>query len=193
MSNVELHVDANGFLQAGRIFERAGQNAPKVISRALNHTGDKTKTQVIRALTGQTGLKRAVIVRAVKPTRASFGSLAYVLRSRGGDVRVQFFGPKEAGKGVIAKPWNRPTSYVGAFTRQGFGKRVPFTKPGMAGHVWRRTSGKRVPIEQVKSGLVIPEEMVTDASERAFQTTVAIDLPARLDHELSRLLSGAQK
>ena len=40
-----------------------GQRQRVAIARALNHTGAKTRTQVVRALTGQTGLKRKVIDR----------------------------------------------------------------------------------------------------------------------------------
>ena len=189
----DLKVDASGFIEAGKIFERAGKNAPKAIARALNHTGDKADTQVVRVLTAQTGLKRKVIRRAVKATRAGFGSLSFVLRARGGDVRVQFFGPREGGGGVNAKPWNAVRHYPGAFMKAGWGKRVPFSKAGMAGHVWRRVGKKRFPIEQVKSGLKIPEETVTGASAAIFPATVAADLPARLDHELSVIFSGTAK
>lgn len=191
--SVDLSIDVSNILAAGRIFERAGKEAPKAISRAINHTGDKAKTQVTRALVAQTGLKRPVIVRAVKPTRASLGSLSYVLKSRGGDVRLQFFSPREKGGGTEARPWNKPRIYAGAFTRQGFVKRVPFTKPGMAGHVFKRKGKGRLPIAQAKSGLFIAEEMIKGASEAAFQQSVAADLPGRLDHELSLILSGKVK
>ncbi|GJE45316.1 hypothetical protein [Methylobacterium soli] len=49
------------------------------LTRALNHTGDKARTQMTRALTAQTGLKRTVIVKALRVTRASPGVLTYTI------------------------------------------------------------------------------------------------------------------
>lgn len=191
--SVDLHIDATKFLSVSEKFAAAGSNTGHAIRRAVNRAGDMARTQVVRALVGQTGLKRKVIDKAVKATRASFGALSYVMRARGGNVRVQFFGPKERGKGVEAKPWNTSRVYAGAFMKGGFARRVPFKKPGMAGHVWRRTGKAKFPIEQVKSGLYIPDEMVTGASKAAFETTVAQVLPGRLDHELAAILNGSIK
>lgn len=89
-----------------------GANAPIALSRALNHTGVKAKTQVIRNLTKQTGLKRSVIVKAVKVNRATAaaeqfgygGRLTYTLSTKGGDTSLKFFDPKVVKGGVSANP-----------------------------------------------------------------------------------------
>ena len=190
---VDLRVDASGFINAAKTFESAGKNAPAAIRRAVNRTGDMAKTQVKRVLVIQTGLKAKVIDKALKSTPASGGSLSYVIESRGGDVRVQYFGAKESGSGVVAHPWNSSRMYAGGFMKQGFTRRVAFTKPGMAGHVFKRSGAGRLPIGQLKSGLYIPKEMVSGASKAAFESTVASVLPRRLDHELGAIFSGAVK
>jgi hypothetical protein len=187
MSVASISVDVAGIVAAAKVFENAADKAPGVIQRALNRSGEQAKTQVTRALVKQTGLPRKTIVKAIVP---EIGALTYSLKVRGGDVRVQFFGAKESGKGVEARPWNQPRIYAGGFMKQGFKARVAFTKPGMAGHVFHRVGKSRLPIAQMRSGLFIPKELLTGASEIAFQTTVAATLPKRLDHELSRLLSG---
>ena len=42
----------------------------------------------------------------------------------------------------------------------------------------------------MKSGLYIPDEMVSGASAAAFNAMAASDLPARLEHELGRVIGG---
>ena len=41
-----------------------------------------------------------------------------------------------------------------------------------------------------RSGLYIPDEMVTGASAAAFNSTAASELPARVEHELGRILGS---
>ena len=185
-------IDDSAIRHLAEKFRRAGNQAPHAIRRALNHTGDKTRTQVIRALTAQTGLKRKVIASAVKTKRANYGALEYRLRSKGGNVRLKFFGARETRKGVSAAPWNARRVYSGAFMKGGrFPKRVVFSKRGMGGNVFRRAGRGRLPIEQVRSGLFIPNEMINGQSAAAFLATVKALLPARVAHELDALLSGA--
>jgi hypothetical protein len=53
-----------------------GNDLPrKVLNRAVNRAGDQAKTQVTRALTKQTGLKRKVIVAAIKVKRSEWNGL----------------------------------------------------------------------------------------------------------------------
>lgn len=189
MIAAEIKIDATQFVTAAGVFERAGAGAPAAIQRALNRAGDMAKTQVTRALVPQTGLSRKVIVKALK---TEIGAMSYAIKSKGGDVRVQFFGAKESGNGVVAHPWGQSRHYAGGFMKQGFAKRVPFTKPGMAGHVFKRDGSSRLPIGQLKSGLYIPKEMVSGASEAAFQATARDVLPRRLEHEIGRLLGGGK-
>jgi hypothetical protein len=65
-------------------------------------------------------------------------------------------------------------------------------KPGaiskkLGGHVFKRTSSGRFPIEML-FGPSVPEELVKGESERVFRTTVQDMLPVRVAHELSRML-----
>lgn len=175
----------------GNLIAAAGEKAPDAIRRAVNHTGDKTRTQLIRALTAQTGLKRKVIVKAVKVTRANYTSPSYVMTTRGGNISLKHFGARETRNGVSAAPWNRRQIYAGTFMRAGwFPNRV--VKGNWHGHVFKRTGGKTASgmdqFEKQRSGLFIPQEMVTGATESAFMSTVQASLPARLEHELYRLL-----
>lgn len=189
---IALEVDARQYIRLSDVFAAAPQKAPSALARAVNRTGDQSKTQVVRALVSQTGLKRKVIVKAVKnPVRASPGALVFKLQSKGGDVAMKFFGARETRRGVSAAPWNRRRVYTTTFLKGGrFPKRVALS---MGGHVFKRTGASRKPIEKQKSGLFIPNEMVEGASASAFNGTVRSVLPARLKHELGAILSGYVK
>ena len=145
---------------------------------------------MIRTLTVQTGLQRKTIVKALRVTRASGGgAMTYAIRSAGGDVSLKYFGARETAAGVSAAPWGRRQIYAGSFIRGGrFPRRVPLR--GTNGQVLQRDGGSRMPIHKLKSGLYIPNEMVSGATGTAFREVVERDLPDRLIHELLRALGG---
>lgn len=174
-----------------------GANAPIALARALNHTGAKAKTQVIRNLVIQTGLKRSTIVRAVKVNKATAaaeqfgyaGSLTYTLSTSGGDISLKFFKPKETKAGVSAAPRGRRQLFPGTFTHGGlFPKRIGPVMGGhvftnvAAGHAWR---GK---VSLENSGVYIPNEMLQGTTEAAFMRVMGTELEARVRHEIGHLM-----
>lgn len=186
---LSFSLDQRGIERIEAAMKAAGGRAHDAIRRALNWTGDYTKTRVVNALTKQTGLKRGVILRAVVATRANFGALIYRMRSRGGDIALKYFGARETRAGVTAAPWGVRHLYAGTFIKGGlFPNRVPLA---LNGQVFKRAGAGRLPIHKEKSGLYIPEEMVRSASAAAFEETVAAVLPKRVEHEVAAILSGA--
>lgn len=171
------------------------------LQRAANHTGAKARTQVIRALTAQTGLKRAVIVNAIRIGRAwgasssesSFsegrGSLEYVLSAKGGDISLKYFAARETRSGVTAAPFGQRKLFAKTFIKGGqFPNRVD--ADGLYGHVYLRTAKGRGPLELQDSGVTIPAEMIKGATAAAFMRTVEAELPKRAMHEINRLVGG---
>jgi hypothetical protein len=76
----------------GRQMEEIGAGgARKGLSRALRHTGRKAKTRIARTLVQQTGLKYAVLHRAVREINVGADALSYELQARGGNIRLKFF------------------------------------------------------------------------------------------------------
>ncbi len=198
MSNIVFKVEFDG-KELANMLGAAGVKAPQAIRRAINHTGDKVKTAMARALAKQTGMKVSVMKRALKPLRASDGSatgfapgkgsLQYILRCKGGDVALKHFKPVERGGGVYARPWGSQRFYPGAFTKSGpRGKRV--VNPKFKNHVMQNVAGGvwRGKIKVVSSGVNIAAEMVKGESAAAFHKVVATDLVPRLSHELLRVL-----
>lgn len=180
-----------------------------VLQRAVNHTGDKARTQVVRVLAKQTGLPVGVIKKAVRTGRAwgagagadtfvpGRGSLVYVMSSKGGDISLKYFKARETMSGVTAAPFGKRKLFAGTFLRGGkFPERnasfsVPTKKAAsLNGHVWKRAGKKRNPIELQNSGVIIPEQMLKGATADVFQSTVEKHLPGRVMHELNRLCPG---
>lgn len=182
---IELKIDASQWKELERRVGAAGKDAPKALQRAINHTGNKAKTKMQRALADQTGLPIKTTRKALKTKSAGVGG-AFVITSKGGNVRLKFFKPRETRKGVTAAPWNKRTLYAGAFTKGG---RFPNRKDiGLGGAVVKRVGAARVPIKTQKSGLFIPKEMVAGKTAQAFYGTAQSELPPRLLHELGFIL-----
>jgi len=182
---IDLRIDARPLVDVARLYRQVPGKVVKAEARAVRHTGQKARTQVRIALAKQTGLKAALLNRALRGKMRA--AAAFEIRSRGGDINLRYFGATERGPGVLAAVRGVSQIWVGAFMRGGWeGERVPI--PSLHGNVFHRAGGNRLPIEPSKSGVIIPGEMLRDASLAAFNRVVAADLPTRILHELDRLL-----
>jgi hypothetical protein len=187
--------DVSGLQRFDNMLKSLGpKEMTRIGVRGINHTGDKAKTQVIRALTKQTGLKRKVIVKAIKVSRASWGDTNYVMLTRGGDIALKYFSARETRRGVSASPFGQRKTFPHTFMRAGWWPdRV--TKSNWNGQVFLRTGGStgsgQDEFEKVKSGVYIPREMVEGETRQAFEMVVRRDLPLRIEHEIRRATNGA--
>lgn len=189
-------VDVKGLQRFENMLWALGAEAPKAVNRALDRTGDMARTQVVHTLARQTGLPQKTIRKAVKVTRPTLGShtgkgrdLSYTMTAGGGNIDLRYFNTRETRKGVVAYlgAARGRKLFEGAFMRGGrFPNRVQISIG--AGHVWERVGVKRLPIENLRSDVFIPQEMVEGATADAFESSVQKNLPRRLDHEISRLL-----
>ncbi|MBB3996892.1 hypothetical protein [Aureimonas pseudogalii] len=161
----------------------------KVLNRAINRTGDSAKGKVNTALAKQTGLRKSIIVRAVRVRRSGWERLEYRIESSGGDVSLKYFEPRETDAGVSAKPFGQRAVFAQTFLSGGAWPEGR-TKLIAGGHAFYRSSGSRLPIERSKSGVVIPAEMVKGATADAFTGAVANVLPRRIAHEIGRITKG---
>lgn len=163
------------------------EKAQLVLARALNREGKKIKTKVIRSLTKQTGLKRQVIVRAVRQKQALGSTLVYQLETKGGDIRLKYFRPRETKAGVIAYPWGSKHTYASKWMRAGQWPNRVGLKWG--GEVKERVGASRLPTHTVHSGVFIPKEMVQGATAAAFQASTP-NVAKAVEHELAYLLGN---
>lgn len=175
-------------IQFAKDVDRLSREFPKVLPRIVNQVGDRAKTQVIRALTKQTGLDRRVIVSAVgDPRRAHGAKLSYEMVTRGGNIRVKYLKAKETEDGVVAKPFGRTSTYEGAFMKGGaFPNRK--SVPQFRGHAFYRLNPRGTKITFVRSGVVIPQEMTSGATAAAFDKVAGPLLKDRVDAVIGKLL-----
>lgn len=160
--------------------QRLGHDAAKTaFRRALNHTGDKARTAVRRAIRKQTSIPDAIVRRYMSVRRANYERLSYEIIGFGSEIPLKYFGARQFSFGVRAKVWGKFQKFKGTFI---------VASEKMGGHVWHRTSKKRLPIEKLY-GPSVPKEMIKDQSLEAFETT-ANQLAARAEHEIARILNA---
>lgn len=171
----------------GSRVEQLHRQFPVVLPRIVNQVGERSKTQVIRALTKQTGLPRSTIVKAVgDPRRANGRQLSYEMVTRGGNIRLKYLAPRETRPGVTAIPWGKRTLFPGTFLKGGA---FPNRHGGnFDGHVMRRLNTSGTKLTQARSGMFIPVEMTRDATRAAFERTAAPLLQVRVEAALRKLL-----
>ena len=144
------------------------------MSRALNHEGDKGRTQVKRALAKQIGIKYGAIDKAMATIRSTPATLTYRLKARGDETNIAWFGGVQRIRGVSAAPWNKRRIFRHAFVITGFGR------------AFVRMSKQRLPIRWLY-GPNIGRELVKDTSAAAWQRGVAA-IVSRIGHEIRRML-----
>ena len=161
-------------------------NARKALARAVNRVTVAVHSRVIRAVTKQSSIPREIVRRSVhrRLARVSHaGAIEGVGWRAGKPISLKHFHARQLRFGVKAKVQGEWKRYAGAF----MGPTPGVIAPRLGGHVFVRTSAARLPIEML-FGPSVPEEMVRGESERVFRDTVATMLPARVGHEIGRLL-----
>ena len=167
--------------------KRLGVEGRVVLASALNAAGGEVRLLTVEAETRQTGLDGKTIGRAQKVLPASGASLSFRIRSEGGDVRLKFFGAQETSSGVVAHPLGEAAVFSHAFIKGGrFPDRVSVSR--LNGQVFERNGSGRTPIHVVRSGVVIPKEMVTGATAAAFENGVATIVATTVVRRLGALL-----
>ena len=171
--------------------ERMGAQGAVVLSKALNAAAGELRTITVDAETKQTGLDRKTIDKAQKASPSTPSSLSYRIRSQGGDIRLKYFGPQETTGGVVAHPLGEAKVFAHAFTMGGrFPNRVAIGK--LNGQVIERIGvrGRDKPWSRtVRSGVVIPKEMVTGKTAAAFEAGVATIVVKQVVSKLGAMLA----
>ena len=148
--------------------------ARKALSRALNHGGDKGRTQVKRAFVKQTGIKYGAVNKAMATVRATPATLTYALKAHGNETNIAWFGGLQRRKGVSAAPWHKRRIFRHSFIVPRFGR------------AFVRTSKRRPPIRPLY-GPNLARELVKDSSAAAWRSGV-VNIVSRVGHEIGRML-----
>lgn len=173
---VDLHDEV--LKRFGNQLAALGQDQARVVmSRALNHEGDKGRTQVKRVLVKQTGIKYGEINKAIRTIGSTPATLTYRIVARGDETNISLFGASQGKRGVSAAPWGKRHVFKSTFIVARF-----------SGKVFKRTSSKRFPIKQVY-GPNIARELVKDESAAAFKAGSSL-IADRVAHEIARVLGA---
>lgn len=171
-----LEFDLRDLVDIGEVYERAGRQGPKIVSRAMNQRLNVSYTAVARTTAKETGLPVGETKKAMRKDRASPSDLTISIRARGGFLSLKRFAARQVRKGVSHKAWNRRQVNKGAFI---VGK--------MGGHVFTRTTDKRFPLRK-EYGPSIPNEMVKGESFGAMMKAFGDGFADRVMHELGRVI-----
>ena len=177
-SEFNVGVDTADFQQLAATLARVGRDMAPALKRAINHTGDKARTQVVRTLAKQTGIKYGKVRQVLRTVRAGNASLTYRIAARGGFTSLKEFSARQVGGGVSAAPWGKRRVFPRAFI-----------SPSLGGHVFVRVGKQRFPLHKL-FGPALPPEMVKAETKQAFEQTVASELPARVAFEVESILAG---
>lgn len=177
-----IKVDIDPLAKFADQLQAAKHKMPGQLAAIVQEIGPEATHHMKRVLPEQTGLKFKVINKALKGRGRG---TRYEIASKGGDIRLKFFNARETAKGVTAAPWNQRRLYPATFIRSGWwpNRKAPIG----GGHVFARAGKSRLPIKQVRSGLFIPNEMITGKSAVVFYGTV----DARLGPAVEKILFGA--
>lgn len=176
---MDLHIDVRGLTAfAGRLQAAKGK-MPETLAKAVQEVGPIATGHMKRVLPAQTGLKFKTINKAL---RGKSRGATYEIHSKGGDIRLKYFGARETAKGVTAAPWNSRRLYPATFIKSGWWPKRG--KPVAKGQVMQRVGASKYPIKQVRSGLFIPTEMVTGNSAVVFYGTVDAHLAPAMEKAL---------
>lgn len=167
---------------AAKIAALGDGEAHRIMSTSLTWGGDKLRNLMAQAEAAQTNLPMKTLDAALDGGMM-LGSLTYLVRSRGGNVRLKYFGAREEGDGVSAAPWGFRKIYSGSFMmagRAGARRMVPSwngqvlrrvdptnKRWRLPGKGWKESKASKT--EATRSGLFIPTEMLKGRTLATFE------------------------
>lgn len=187
---IDITADVQQLLDVEHLFRQIGNQAPHAIRRAINHTGDKARTLVMRTLAKQAGVKYRDVRKIVTVTRANFDRGLYRIAARGTTIPLSHFGARQTKKGVSAAPWGKRRVFPHTFLWPRVHGRV-FVRTGHKARMLRgpNKGRQRETIRQLW-GPALPKELLKGETAAIFLATVRAELPARVVHEVAAILAG---
>lgn len=167
--------------------------AHKALARAVNRVTDTVHGRVIRAVAKQGSIPAYIVRKAINKKTVKPGSgaaLEGVVSATGRPLPLSVFGPRQFSWGVRVKVWGSMQRYQGWFIYAG---RWNSGNPIAGENVFENTRGANAKSGRNNAivkhdGASVPEELVRKESARIFEQTVQTMLPARVAHEIGRIL-----
>ena len=162
----------------------------RALARAVNRTTASVQSRVIRAIAKQSSIPAKIVRSQIKRRTVRPGggaTLEGIIYASGKSLSLKAFKPRQFQYGVKVKLWGKQRRMDGTFIYAGSSRSGKYVADG---HVFQRVTRKSLPIQK-QFGPCVPTEMVRDASAQVFYATVAQMLPARVAHEINRLLPSS--
>jgi hypothetical protein len=176
-----VKIDTSEIDRLAAAFAAAGRNSKVVFVRALNHSIDKARTQIVRDVREQMGpryVSYAQVRAATAVAYATAGRLEAVIHAADRTYSLGRFGARQTKQGAVAAPWNQRRVFPHTFMVS-----------SLSGNVFVRKGPGRFPIKKLW-GPSVPAEMVRGNAKEHFESTAAADVIDRVEHELGAILSG---
>jgi hypothetical protein len=169
-----------------KLFEQAALKAPYAVGRAIDEVGNKTKTQVIRAVAKQVPTKVGRVRHAVSSRLAMGGGQGqYVIIARDVTLSRKEFSPRKTAGGISVMTATRGRIVLkGSFFGPGEHVYERTTKDGKTKRGPRPTHSQ-LPIKKLW-GTSIPKEMVKGEAEATFYRNVEQMLSPAIEKWLLR-------
>lgn len=171
-----FRVDASGLEKVAKALQEVAEaTRAKIISRALNRTGDQAATQMKRVLSKETGLRIGRVASVMKKIRAGGSRTRYeiIVRDKWTTITAGNFGAREVKMGVRHRAWGRSQTAKGAFI--------------VGGVAYHRQGPERMPIKALY-GPNIAKEMLRGESFKVAEAKVNEVFIPRVLHEIDREL-----
>ena len=156
--DIEVTLNVEAFARYAAAMEALGtQKMRRVVSRALNKTGDRAWTKSKRSIARELNLKQRTVAAHMKRKRSYpkvGGKDQYEIIARGGRLPLKEYSPRQTRKGVTARIYGKRILHPHAFIIKSYG-----------GNVYVRTSRKRFPIRKL-FGPSIPVELLREPTNR---------------------------
>lgn len=181
-----ITVDASTIKEVEEELGQYKSKAPLAISRALNRAATNAKTNASKKAREQYNIKAKDINATIKLTKATRSSLGALVKSQGERIPLIKFKVSPS----TPKPKNPPKVLQIGVKKNGLKELVGAFVVDISGNkVFKRTTSKRLPIEQL-FGPAIPQ-MLGNTSVKDFIESEATNMfDQRLDHEIQRIMEG---
>ena len=155
--------------------QRVPSAAVQASTRAVNRTGEQTRTVLKRLLSEQTGVTQRKIADYIRARRANYGRVEYGLSVYPHTFNIASIGRAYQGKrGVVSHAWGKTRLYPHTFLVHGITAML-------------RTTKRRLPIRPVY-GPRIHSLFANGQTQAALLDNVHSKMPQNLRHELDYAL-----
>src|SRR5687768_5873204 len=189
---IALNLNDQAMKRFGAKLEALGKGqAAKVMARALNHEGDKVRTQVRTAISKQTGILKGRLNLITHGANES--TLTYTLTTTGRETNVAAYKRRQVEKGISAAPWGNRRIFEKAFmlkSKMGIQGVVSADTEGGTQLAFIRRPGDRKKLHPLY-GPNLARELIKDESKEAFERNVDM-IVDRIGHEIGFLIGASR-